>query len=353
MPGTAERVIARDAGRGAEIVAAGERPPDFVTALAEARFGMAPPRYRRVNVDEQLDRLHDPVYFVLRRDGDAIGTYCIDRQTLQLGDTRIDAAYRGLLSVRERDQRSGLGRWLVDSALRWLRDHHPAALCYGCVDARNERVLRLLAREGGVSLGELDFYTLYRQFPRRRVDVERIGADALGEVDALLSGLTGGVELSDPVLPRGVGAYHVVRDGGEVRAGAHVSLTRLNLDRLQGVSGFVVERLMPLFPPGRRRFDPRDFAYLRLNHLYAPPRHAGAWPAFIESLLAEHGVHFAGLVLDPRGAAFATLRRAGLPGAIARRTAQRLRVISAGIETAPDLLARIRAAPLAISARDL
>jgi GNAT superfamily N-acetyltransferase len=352
MPEPVERIIGRDAARGAEIIAAGRRPRDFVTTLAEARFGMTPPRYRRVNVDEQLDRLHDPVYFVLRRDGRAVGTYCIDRQTLQLGDTRIDAAYRGLLSIREDEQRSGLGRWLVDSALGWLRDHRTAALCYGCIDARNERALRLLAREGGVPLGELDFYTLYRQFPRRRVALEQIGAESHAEVEALLSESASPSELTDRVLPRG-GAYHVVRDAGEVRAGAHVSLTRVDLERLRGVSGFVVERLMPLFPPGRRRFDPRNFAYLRLNHLYAPARHAEAWPAFIESLLAGHGVHFAGLVLDPRSATFATLQRAGLPGAIARRTAQRLRVISAGVEPDPGLLERIRAAPLSISARDL
>lgn len=353
MHGPVDETIAADAANDAEIVASTVRPDDFVAAVAAARFGTAPPRYRRINVDAQLDRLHDPVYFTLRRGGVAIGTYCIDRQRLQLADSQLDAAYRGVLSIAEGHQRSGLGGWLVRSSLAWLRRQPGVALCYGCIDASNRRALGLLAREGALPLGELGVYTLYRQFPRRHMPLEKMGPDAAADIEALLATAAGGVELADRRLPTGGGSYRVARQRGEIVAGAHVSVTRLELDRLTGASGFVIERLMPHFAPGRRRFDPRNFAYLRLNHLYAPAPHAGVWPRFIQTLMAEHGVHFAVLVLDARGATFATLRQAGLPGAFSRRVAQRITVLSAGVEADPVLLARVQSAPLAISARDL
>lgn len=345
--------IAADPALAATITASTTRPDDFVTALASARFGSTAPRYRRINVDAQLDRLHDPVYFTLRRHGDAVGTYCVDRQPLQLGQRDIDAAYRGLLSIAEGHQRHGLGRWLVRSALGWLRENAAPALCYGCVDATNRRALALLAGEGAVPIGELQVFTLYRQFPRRRIAVDTVAAPPAGEVEAMLAASAPCIELADRTPPRGGGAYRVVRGGGEILAGAHVSMTRLDLDPLQGVAGFVVERLMPRFPPGHRRFNPRNFAYLRLNHLYAPIEHAATWPRFIESLMAGHGVHFAVLVLDPTGPTFATLRGAGLPGALSRRFAQRVSVLSAGVDTEAALLDQIRAVPLSLSARDL
>ncbi|MEM7611324.1 MAG: GNAT family protein [Pseudomonadota bacterium] len=273
---------------------------DFVERVASTWFRANGPSYRRVNVREQLARFEQPLFICLRDAGKVIGTYLIDRQQLQCGDTRIHGIYRGLLGISRDALGRGLGQIVVRETNALIasltRDSSKPALSYGCIDAGNTSAQRILKAQGMREIGRLTTRLVYRQRKPRPAShvVYKLTAPALARWHEQLP--EDALRVADPSFGNWVSL-----DAGSGRlAACRYQLTELCLETLTGVSGFVVEKLMPWFPPGQRRFNPRRFRYISISDPIATPGSDAVANRLVAHLMHSHNTHFAAITSSPR-----------------------------------------------------
>ena len=96
--------------------------------------------------------------------------------------------------------------------------------------------------------------------------------------------------------------YFVVRDGGEIVAGAQLSVVRWQALQLQGWQGRLVLNLLPHIPVLSRRFTPANLRFARAGNLYAKPGSEHLVAEILETALAKLRLPFAAIFLDGRGA---------------------------------------------------
>ncbi len=336
---------------GHELICRDSASEGFVTQLAETEFGTADLRYRRLDCDHISSRLYSARYLELHKHGQLIGTYMFCPQRLSVDDIEVGGTYRGLLTVAPDRQSSGAGRILVRGALDWLRQHTAgqAHITFGCIDKSNERSMRLLESMGAERLGELRSMLVYRQWTKRDDSVEIV--DDARRVSVALQ--TEHADCGLKPLSQGTGSFYAVIRGGRLVAGARAEIVRLNVAVPGGFWSRIYGNMIDVFPPAKRRFDPRNFRYVRLHDVVATEDSAADWRALLKDILHRHGVHMAMFVMDPGRATFARLENAGLFGRFSQLTKQDICVVGNALHSASVHLPRIIERPLAVGPSDM
>ena len=270
------------------------------------------------------------------------------------GERSAVGVYRGLLTVRTEARGRGLGRTLVEQTLRWMsaeaRNSGEPIVSWGCIESSNSRSLALLESLGATRIGSLDSMLTYRQWPRSRIAIEELAADD-ERIDSALSAAGGdsGIQADAGTS----GRYLAVVRNGEIVAGARVTITRIDLSRAVGAYGAFHERVGRFIPAVRRRFDPKNFTYLRLSDVVAQPGSGDIWQDYLATLMREHGVHMAMFVLDPRSTTYRTLEDAGMFGRFAKNTRTQLDVLATTWNASDELTDRLSDKPLGIGPLDV
>lgn len=296
-----------------------EMPPDLPALIESVTFGTSGLRYRRLDVASQIARLHDPV-FIGMRDGDALsGAYVLDRRSLLVDGRPVPGVYRGGLCVAPGAQGRGVGDALAERGRAWIdacaeRTGEPH-LSWGCVDDDNHRSLAVLRRQGVERIGGLTMFALYRQWPRERLTLDALPPEVMRP----------GARMEDvaalDVTPSRLAGLALVDEHG-VRVGARVAVSGYRIETMGPVLDTLFRLTVAPFPPARRRFDPRAFRFVRLSDITLRDGCERDWPAFVSTVLARHGTHFAMTFLDPASRLHARLRRIGPFGPLvhSRRT---------------------------------
>ncbi|MEL7450536.1 MAG: GNAT family N-acetyltransferase [Pseudomonadota bacterium] len=327
----------------------------FVALLERTRFGTAGLRYRRLDVAGQLAALPRPLFVSLRRADEIVGTYALARMPIHTAAQTYEGIYRGALSVDEGSQGQGLGRFMVTRTLAWLgdvaRDTGRTLISYGCIERTNERSLALLKSLGARQLGTLRTQLVYRQWPRAKVKLLRLDAQA----DPWVGDMQQAAD-ADCALRLGAqakGSFFACSDGKGVAAAAFARLIRLDFDRIGQPWDALYDYLLAHIGPARRRFDPHNFTYLKLDSPVVGNDDASMWPDFISTLMAEFGTHMAMITLDPARPAYRLLEQAGVFSGFSRATQQHLAVMASSHGENPVPLARFAGERLALHPIDL
>jgi len=339
--------IAADGSRKLSLQVAASPGAAFKNCLGDSVFGSAGIRYRRLDVDRQLGRFPCPVFVELLSNGQLAGAYLFSIQPLVVNGQPALGVYRGMLTVKEEYKGRGLGRWMVEHSIDWIErataDAGVPVLSWGCIDASNERSLRLLQSLGARRLGSLVSMLVYRQWPAERIAIEEAEQGSL-EDDMRQS-------LSDCVVTkRGCtpGAHYRVSGDEALPSAATVNEVRLEMQAMGSHWDAMYRLLLKHAAPARRRFDPDNFRYLRLADLVVDRANVRCWPAFVSTLLARHDLHMAMFVLDPASSQFRLLDEAGVFGRFGRATQQQIEVLGQAWHCDADFLPAVAAAPLGI-----
>ncbi len=353
--GDTPRVLWEDAGQGLRIVASSRLSPDFVARIEATLFGGSGLRYRRLGAADQLARVPNPVFLELRHEKTLVATYLLSEQRLALAGGEATGIYRGLLTVAEPARGAALGKKLAGTALDWIGKEAEAqgrrVLSYGCIERSNDRSRTLLASLGAAGLGTLETSNVYRQAPRALLEIDRLGKQDHAAVTAALQASQADCGIRSEM--GGSGVFYAVTRGESILAGARAHVTRVDMERIGGLWDAFSHHVLRRIPAARRRFDPRNFTYLRLSDVVAAPGSERVWSPFLTTLMAEHGVHMALFMLDPESEVYGRIRDAGLFGRFARSTRQQVVVLARAWHLDEEELAALGRKPLAIGPTDL
>lgn len=351
----ADGIVYDDPESGAAIRAYHSPSDEFITMLSGLRFGGDGLKYRRLNVAEQLARLPSPSYVELELNGHLVGSYMLANTSLESGKGPIDGVYRGLLGLEPDARDRGLGRTLVAETLRWIErcaiQAERPLLSWGCIEASNVRSMELLGSLGAERLGELESLTVFRQWPKRSIDAQRLEADALGDIEQGLA--TSYADCALRSVAGDTNGYWAVTDDTGIVAGARALLTRVDMTRTGSAWDAAWQRLLRFIPPAKRRFDPRNFTYLRLSDVVVRAGHEDVWRELLPTLLAEHDAYLGMFVLDTDSEARRRLGRAGLFGRLTASTRQRIAILAHSWNVSSSQVDEFRRLPLAIAPLDL
>lgn len=351
QPLNTRKLVHEDSGTGLTVHAMPNFSRDFRALLEKTVFGSDGLRYRRLDIADQLARLPDATFLELRRKETLIGTYALASATLEFGATRFSGIYRGLLALDESAQGRGLGQYFLETTYRWLDEQvrDRPTLSWGCIESNNRRSLALLRSLGAGSLGTLQSMIAYRQWPRARVAIEELTAPTTIESAMLQSYDDCGLRF----VGKTKAPLYAVTDGDEIIAGARANLT--HVDMMSSGSGwdFIYDKLLRRVPAARRRYDPKNFRYLRLSDVVIKAGHERVWGDLLSTLLARHEAHMAMFLLDTRSRTYALLLSAGLFGRFAQSTRQQVDILANPWNIAADQLAAIAERPLAIGPLDI
>lgn len=348
-----EEPVAEDRERALSLHAMPGYSDAFVAQLREAEFGTEGLRYRRLHLEDQLARLSNATFFELRQRQQLIGTYAVAERDLTPGNDPVTGLYRGLLTLAPQAQGRGFGRYLVEQAFCWLQDRAGASptLSWGCIEDANSRSLSLLRSLGATSLGTLESRLVYRQWPAERVAIHALGSDDSAQLDAGLAEAQSDCWLQASRYT--TNDYFATTDGNGIVTGARAQMTAISMTASGGRFDLFYDRVLRRIPAARKRFDPRNFRYLRLSDVIARPGRESDWLMFLPTLLRRHDVHMAMFLLDPRSAVYSALAKAGLFGRFSDSTRQTIHVVARSWNTAADFHERLAGAPMAIGPLDI
>lgn len=334
---------------------ASDRPSEaFIEQLASTRFGSSGLTYRRLDIAEQLTRLHDSVFIELQHQQQTAGTYVLAARPLRMLQNSCNGIYRGLLTLGPQRRSAGLGRFVVQTTLAWLdrqaQKQDSPLLTWGCIEKDNAPSIRLLSSEGASSIGRLESFTVFRQWPRKRIATDTIPTASRERVDDVLRECYADCSVQ---MTGGPAPFFAVTDNAGIVAGARASVTRVNMTSTGSFWDTLNDKLLRHVPAARRRFDPRNFTYLRLSDVVVREGHARAWRDLLPTLLAQHDLYMAMFVLDPDSMACRQLQGAGLFGRLARSTRQRIEVMANGWNIDAATWNELAQRPLAIGPVDI
>lgn len=341
-------VVAQTPVQGISLIARDHATDEFVRQIESATFGTEGTRYRRLGLRRQLSEIKDAIFLELRRGRKLVGTYVLVQRAVNLGDRSLSGLYRGLLTIDADAGGQGLGRVLVEAALKWLGSvsHRTgeSLMTWGCIEAKNSRALSLLESSGCHCLGKLETRLTYRQWPRKQTDLVALDESQESAVRHTLERAQADCHFK--AHAPSTHAYYAVMSGAEILAGARVSVSCVDMGEPKQYWLKAGARLLQRVPMARRRFNHRRFSYLLLSDVIIREGHIDLWPRFLSALLYEHEVHSAMFVLDPESRAYQLLARSGLFGPYSRHTSQELFVLANAWQCEQPLLDACLSKPL-------
>lgn len=265
---------------------------DFLRCITETRFVSGQREYRRTDVSSQLKRFQNAQFFTLQHDDHVVGTYLIDEQRLLWAGSSVRGFYRGLLSIDPAHRGTGLGASLVRESLDHVRQQLPQdgmpAWVWSSIAATNVAARQLNRRLGHQEIGSLQTKLEYQQFLRHKKQPLLI--DTLDEsIDAAWQRTFGDAQVRSGATP--TDGWLGIRRGRDILA-CRQHVTTLDLTPLPGLFGWVDRYLMPMFPPGRRRFDPTRFRYVTVTDLVTEHDGVSLWRSLRNALMTRHDTHF-------------------------------------------------------------
>jgi len=250
-----------------------------------------------------------------------VAARAVRRHTVRIGSELFEGFYHGWTVVPEDQQGLGWGRALAQTSLDdILLRITTTGIIYAYIDAKNQRSLRNLEKQGYTRVGS--FWVQYITFlnPQEHkgwnkashtLDKENL---AMIELQNSREGLLDGVEGLDMDH-----VYYWRDEQGSIQAMVHATLEQWTMETLGFLSPSWDARLMRWFqkiPFFRRILPNANFTYLKVGNITYNKGQERAVIQLIESLMAVKKLHRGLWYIDKTSPVYGELKGAGLLSAL-------------------------------------
>ncbi|KUJ86168.1 hypothetical protein AVO45_04195 [Ruegeria marisrubri] len=322
--------------------------------LRGAVWGSRDTKYQILNIEAKLQRLRDPLYFVLSEHGEELCVFVLDHCRKPVGRSECDAYHFAMAATVRHRRNQGLAGILIDQIRPYCEARlGKPGLGFAYVESTTEFSLRLSDRVGHSIEADIALLLFTRFFPHEDARVGRIGREEIDGFRAALKDLYADHELVDVDASVNPDECFVYRRAGNVAAGVQAEVLRWSVESMPGFAGKLLLEGLPLVPGLKRVIDLRDLRILRFGNLLVPEGSEAEFFTVLSACLARHEARIGLIMLDERSPVLARLRRHGRFGLLSRGLNGSVKLCLDTVGMEPDLAARLANHPLHVSAADV
>jgi len=283
-----------------------------IELLKRTLWGTKETVYQHQHTEENIDKVPDPYFFNLEKEGALVGTCCFSKRNTIANGRTYDVWYSRYFSIEPNMQGGIFGGMILKHIKTYFeKETQSPSIFYAYVDASNVRSHKLLTYIGFKKIRSFETLTFSRLFPKKDKDVALIASE---DKDTMLKLLQEAYK--DHVLHNFDAAfleenYFILKKDNEIVAGIRINMAHWIIRALSGFSGTLIIKFLPHIPVLSRLFNPKDFRFAAFDGIYSKEGFEKELFVLMESVCASVKVSTGIIWLDSDSALYHRLKHAG------------------------------------------
>lgn len=289
-----------------------EPSTEWVRLVEQALWGTHGVRYRIQGAKEDVSRMPEPSFLLLKSEGKAVAAFAHAKKTVEIAGRSLNATYQGMLAADRNAQGKGYGRKMVEAALHHALDRATGPeLIYAYVEAGNERSLKIFRSLGYEELAIFHAIPLSRFSPKENPRVELADESLLAELSSLLMEQEKASALIEFHHSLRASDVYTLRSEGKILAAFQVIPQHMELVSLPGITQRVALSILPKIPILGSYADFSHLNFLRIGNIYCREGFESAFFDLASAVLARTRLKVLIAFWDKRSPVYARIARKG------------------------------------------
>jgi L-amino acid N-acyltransferase YncA len=273
----------------------------IVNLLKKTIYGTNGPKYQHTGQELKLQNLKNPIFFILRKQEDTIGFYCLSEREILIGTEKYLGYYGRYLAVDENHQGNGYGKLLKKNATEYVESNSTSpSVLYSYIEENNTRSLNISQKMGFKSISTLETIIFSRLYPKADERVARIDEVELPEILEKLK-----LQYSHTILRTFENInyqnnYFVLKENGRIIAGLQANPTSWKIVEMEGVGGKILLNVLPHIPILKRLINPQKHDFIAIEGIFIENGPDELLYPLIEGVLRHFSVTSALIELDSK-----------------------------------------------------
>lgn len=263
--------------------------------IEEVSWGNEGAVYEHKNTGEHIEHLKRPVLVSIEKQDRMVGTAVFCNTNVAVGGSQYNCYYIRYFAASKEIRGKGVIKNAAIKVMQLIRkDENVKTIYIGVVEKGNRASYRTVEGAGYTLVGRMKTNGFSRLFPKIRREIERVTTpEVRGEVLRLLRGLYAQHSMVqfDYVFLKD--NYYVIRHQNEIVAGCQYHRAHWVVNRMPGMMGAVIMKVVPVMPLLNKLFNPRRFEFLGFEGIYVKPGYEKWLADLFEALLVMENVRSA------------------------------------------------------------
>ncbi len=280
--------------------------PSILSLLENTTIGTNGAKYRHLHTAQKINALHSPHYFTIYRHEKAIANITICERPILFGDGYLvetfyiryfafDTNFQTKKQIKNRNKstifQTYISNLLTTSNLDIESPKYDPKIYWAIVDPENNRSLQMSEKYDFECITHIKTTAFSRFTLRQKKNVslakKKDHHDIFNMIRHFYTGYNG---LTDIHLFNN-NDYFVLKENDEIVAGIKASKVEWRIERLPGIMGQFLARILPYTPFLRRIINPNKYQFLATEGLFWKEGYAHQILPLLEGVLFEQGCH--------------------------------------------------------------
>lgn len=283
-----------------------------VDLLKHTLWGTKETVYQHQHTEQNIEKVQEPSFFKLEKQGELIGTCCFSKRTAATEGHMYDVWYSRYFSIDVKRQGGIFGNMILKHIRTYFeKETQRPSLFFAYVDASNIRSDKLLRAIGFKKIRSFETLTFSRLYPKIDKHVSQITEEDTNTMLTILQEAYNEHILAQFDKTFFDGNYFILKKDDEIVAGIRVNTAHWVIRRLAGLSGTLIIKFLPHIPILSRLFNPTDFRFAAFDGIYSKQGHEKELFVLMESVCRSLNVSTGIMWLDSDSTLYHRIKHAG------------------------------------------
>jgi L-amino acid N-acyltransferase YncA len=284
----------------------------ILALLRKTIYGTKGPKYQHTGQELKLQNLKNPIFFILRKQDETIGFYCLSEREIWVNQEKYLGYYGRYLAIDENHQGNGFGKLLKKKAVEYVESNSisPSVL-YSYIEENNTRSFNISQKMGFETISTLETVLFSRLYPTADNRVARIDKVELPEILEKLELQYSHTFLRTFENINYQNNYFVLKENGRIVAGLQANPTRWKIVEMGGVGGKILLNVLPHIPILKRLINPEKYDFMAIEGIFMESNSEEYLYPLIEGVLHHFSMSSALFQLDSQSAILNLFKKRG------------------------------------------
>jgi RimJ/RimL family protein N-acetyltransferase len=325
---------------------------EFLQLLDKTQWGAKDTLYTMENLQEELDKLKDAYYVMLRRNTELIAVCVLNKKVIPINERPCNIFYICDFAVKKDEIGQGYGSLLLSKTTEFFYDQMDKGILYGYVEEENTRSLNAFIIAGHNKIGSFAISIFSRIYPKANKNIRKLYKEETASMLEELQKSYTGHSLLDLHESFDYKNYYVYEHNNHILAGVQVKRLTWKITNLPGIGGKVIVKILPYIPVFRKLINPKKYRFLKVGNLYLKAGHEESLNKLLHSILSENKLTTCLCYCDPESPVYKKLSHILNSGLLSKAVNTRALVMGKHKGLSEDEIEMLTNSPLHLSMND-